>query len=168
MSNVKLLGSTILFQSLGEAELLRIADLARVKILSPEATVFSEGDTLNELFLLEEGSVRLTTGIRLWSGDANLLSIISVIGAHDTFGWSALQPPHQATLSATTDSQSKLVAINATGLRDEMERDPRLGYSVMNALAGLISDRLRRIQGAWMSAKASDLQTVHLGNMSYR
>ena len=167
MSIAMLIGKTGLFASLDEPRLKRVADMARVQFRPAGAAVFREGDALGELYLLERGSVNLTMGVKLWSGDATLRSIVSVIESHGTFGWSSLIEPYRATLSAETTRECTLVAVDAAALREEMDRDPGLGYSVMTALSGLISDRLRRIQGAWASARAADLYTAPLKQAVY-
>ena len=167
MSIVKLIGETGLFASLDEPRLKRVADMSRVRFFPAGAQVFREGDALSELYLLERGSVKLTTGVRLWNGDATLRSIVSVIEPYGSFGWSALIDPYRATLSAETARECTVVAIDAASLREEMDRDCELGYSVMKALSTLIGDRLRRIQGVWMSAKAEDLYTAPLKQAVY-
>ncbi len=167
MSIVKLIGETGLFTSLDELRLKRVADMARVQFFPAGAEVFREGDALGDLYLLQRGSVKLTTGVRLWNGDSTLRSIVSVIGPYGTFGWSALIDPYQATLSAETERECTMVAIDAASLRSEMDRDCELGYSVMKALSVLIGDRLRSIQGVWMSAKAADLHTAPLKQAVY-
>ena len=167
MSIVRLIGDTGLFASLDDFRLKRVSDMARVQFFPAGAEVFREGDALGDLYLLERGAVKLTTGVRLWNGDATLRSIVSVIEPYGTFGWSALIDPYQATLSAETLRECTVVAIDAASLRREMDSDCELGYSVMKGLSTLIGDRLRRIQGTWMSAKAADLRTAPLKQTAY-
>ena len=167
MSIAMLLEKTDLFSSLDAEQLNRVSDMARVQFLPAGVTVFREGDALSDLYLLERGSLNLIMGVRLWSGDATLRSIVSVIEPHGTFGWSSLIDPFRATLSAETTRECTLVAIDAAALRGEMDRDTQLGYSVMTALSGLISDRLRRIQGTWASARAADLYTAPMKQAVY-
>ena len=126
MSVVKLIGETSLFASLDESRLKRVADMARVQFVPAGADVFREGDALSELYLLERGSVKLTMGVRLWSGDATLRSIVSVIDPYGTFGWSSLIDPYRATLSAETTRECTMVNIDAAALREEMDRDLRV------------------------------------------
>ncbi len=167
MSIVKLIGETSLFSSLDESRLKRVAGLAKVQFFPAGAEVFREGEALSELYLLERGSVKLTMGVRLWSGDATLRSIVSIIDPYGTFGWSSLIDPYRATLSAETTRECTMVNIDAAALREEMDRDCEFGYSVMTALSGLISERLRRIQGTWASARAADLYTAPLKQTVY-
>ena len=107
---------------------------------------------------LEKGAVKLITGVRMWSGDANLLSIVSEIGPGGTFGWSSLIEPYVATLSAVTDGDCNVVSIDAVGLRRLLDQDHDGGYCVMTALADLVRGRLRGVWEAWMDAKAADLR----------
>lgn len=167
MSISMLIGETGLFASLDDTRLRRVADMARVQFLPAGVAVFREGDALRDLYLLQRGSLNLTMGVKLWSGDTTLRSIVSVIESRGTFGWSSLIDPYRATLNAETTRECTLVAIDASALRAEMDHDPVLGYSVMMALSALISDRLRRIQGSWASARAADLYNAPLKQTVY-
>jgi CRP-like cAMP-binding protein len=158
MSLAKLIGSSPLFHGLDQAQLEKIAALASARFAPRGTLLFGEVDTLSSLYLLKEGSVKLTMGVRLWGGHATLRSIVSLITPGEVFGWSALIEPYVATLSAESEEDSTVVAVDAAGLLELMNQDHDAGFCIMKGLAHLVANRLRRIQVTWMHAKASDLQ----------
>ena len=160
MSLNSVIGSSPLFKGLNQAQLETVANLATVKSIPQGTILFKEMDALESLYLLEEGSIRLTMGVRLWSGTAILRSIVHMVTPGEAFGWSALIEPYIATLSSESEEESSVVAIDAAGLRDMLDGDRDAGYHVMRGLAHLVGNRLRHIQETWMGAKASDLQRM--------
>ena len=106
-------------------------------------------------------------GVRLWSGNATLHSIVSIIGPGGTFGWSSLIEPYEATLTAETTTEAALVARDASALRDMLVEDSVMGFHVMTGLAGLIGSRLRGIRRSWMEGKAADLRKAPLKEVVY-
>ena len=60
MSLVRVIASSVLFQSLNESQLERIGSVARVVSYPADRIIFQEGDSLTNLYVVERGSVRLT------------------------------------------------------------------------------------------------------------
>ena len=99
MSIVKIIGESELFQALSKSQLAKVGGMAQSKILPQDVTIFNEGDELAHLYLVRGGSIRLSMGVQLWSGNAAPHSIVSIIGPGGTFGWSSLIKPYEAVVS---------------------------------------------------------------------
>jgi len=132
---LKIVSESELFQGLNESQLQRVVDIAKTKNLPGGVTIFNEGDNLKDLYLVQDGSIRLSMRVQLWSGNAALHSIVSIIGPGGTFGWSSMIEPYQATMTAATENKCALVAIDASVLRNMLDEDLVAGYRVMIALA---------------------------------
>jgi CRP-like cAMP-binding protein len=67
---------------------------------------------------------------------------IDIISKGESMGWSAVVEPYVYTLSARCLEDTKFIAFDSQGLRDLMDEDKGLGYSVMKAVSKVISSRL--------------------------
>ena len=152
-----------LFHILGPDQLKRIVSVARVERYQAGASLFQEGDALPDLYVVQEGSVRLSMGARVWSREASLRTIVSTVGRGGTVGWSSLVPPRLATLSAHAMEPCKLLAIPGRGLIEMMEEDGRLGYLVMSSVAAIASRRLQAISRAIVTERAADAAKLRWG-----
>ena len=88
MSLVRVIASSVLFQSLNESQLERIGSVARVVSYPADRIIFQEGDSLTNLYVVERGSVRLTMDVRLWNREGRLFeefikkAVVNVFGRH--------------------------------------------------------------------------------------
>lgn len=69
--------------------------------------------------------------------------VVEVVHSGEIFGWSSLVSPHISTATATCRGPVKLMAISGEAMRKLFTQDAVLGFSVMNRLSELISQRLR-------------------------
>ncbi|MBI4312276.1 MAG: cyclic nucleotide-binding domain-containing protein [Chloroflexi bacterium] len=151
------LTNSVLLAGLEHAQLERIAAITRV-VDAPRGTiVIREGDLLKELYIIEQGTMKLTMDARLWEGSTTLRCIVNVIGPYGAVGWSALVEPNLATLSAQAKTDCRLLAINGQRFLGLMDQDPVMGHKVMKALAGLVADRLEATRQCLLSEKVADL-----------
>ncbi|MBI4201402.1 MAG: cyclic nucleotide-binding domain-containing protein [Chloroflexi bacterium] len=158
MSISSVLAQSTLFSALDKQQLQRVAHLGTRETQAAETTLFHEGDKLQRLYIIERGSVKLTTDVRLWDGSGTLQSIVSIIEGGGTFGWSALIWPNLATLAAHSREQCSLITINGQELIHLLDDDPLMGYRVMKALATLVARRLDTARSIIMSERAMDVQ----------
>jgi CRP-like cAMP-binding protein len=78
---------------------------------------------------------------RFWDSEGYLT--IEMIEPNHIFGWSALVPPHEMTLSARCVGPCTVLQLPGDGLLALFECDPEMGYRVMTNLARVIGSRLR-------------------------
>ncbi len=68
----------------------------------------------------------------------------------DVVAWSALVSPYRFTLSARCAGECALTAFSREALHQYFETAPSVGYLFMRNLAGVIGQRLQRVQAIWM------------------
>ncbi len=116
----------------------KLASISTPVTFSEGATIFREGDVSELVYLIQEGQVSLVTQVP-GHGQVTILTL----GPGQLLGWSALFPPERKTAGAITNGPTRLIAINATKLRELSQTDHELGNSIMWRVAEVISNRLR-------------------------
>jgi CRP-like cAMP-binding protein len=121
----------------------KLASISTRVTFTEGATIFREGDVSELVYLIEEGQVSVVTQVP-GHGQVTMLTL----GPGKLLGWSSLFPPERKTAGAISNAPTKVIAINATQLRELAQTDHALGNSIMWRVAEIISNRLRaaRIQ----------------------
>ena len=93
--------------------------------LKPGETIFKEGETAKELYVIQSGQVEIQLGNRL----------LATLEANDIFGEMALinSAPRSATATAKTDVA--LVPISRKDFLDLVSRAPTFALDIMTVLA---------------------------------
>lgn len=125
-------------QDLDITLLEKLASISTPVTFSEGATIFREGDVSELVYLIQDGEISLVTQVP-GHGQVTILTL----GPGQLLGWSALFPPQRKTAGAITNEPTRLIAINATQLRELSQTDHELGNSIMWHVAEIISDRLR-------------------------
>ena len=136
-----------IFRTLSEESLEQIANLCQVETYEPGETVFVQGEFGTRLYLLAEGQVALQRYVNL--GDRPATRTIALLGKGRGMGWSALLcDPCSASASAVCQKPTKIISLEGSDLRSMLERDPQIGFKVMDRLAHVLGDRLRAAYNA--------------------
>ncbi len=125
-------------QDLDSNLLEKLASISTPVTFSEGATIFREGDVSELVYLIQEGQISLVTQVP-GHGQVTILTL----GPGQLLGWSSLFPPERKTAGAITNEPTRLIAINATKLRELSQTDHELGNSIMWRVAEIISKRLR-------------------------
>jgi len=104
--------------------------------------MYQKGDPARSLFLVREGKVILVMENYMGPHRAPMQITVDVITRGDSMGWSALVEPYVYTLGALCIDRSEVVALDALKLRELSEKEPELGYKIMQATTKVISNRL--------------------------
>lgn len=133
------LRSLEIFQDISGKDLGFLAQSLHARTYHEGEALFMEGDIGRALFILESGKVDITKLDA--SGKPQHVFTVEPGGF---FGEMALleQLPRSATATATQSSHVHL--LYRTKLEEILHRRPRIGVSIMNHLARLLSARLRR------------------------
>lgn len=124
-----------------DAEMLeRIAMLADEKELGDGGRLFFEGEIANTLCLVTEGAVSLTMNVG--EPGERRVELLSPLGKGEVIGWSALIAPHEYTMGARADEDTRYVAFDAVALRDLLDENPEAGYFLYKKLAEVMGHRL--------------------------
>lgn len=124
-----------LFAALDEQTAQRLTESMTPRSLARGQRLFSEGDRGDSLYVITSGKVKLGRA----SGDGRE-SLLSVLGPGEMFGELSLFDPGPRLTSATAVSETKLIGLDNTDLRDFLADHPEVA---MQMLAGL-GRRLRR------------------------
>ena len=129
-----------LFRGFPKEIIDEIAEVSQVLEYKKGDIIFNEGDDAERLFALLDGEIEIYIQLST-RPDKILLSITKL--PYETFGWSALVPPHYYTTSCACREDTKVMAIRRTDIFNLAEKDPRLGMMIYKRIATVISNRLR-------------------------
>jgi CRP/FNR family transcriptional regulator, cyclic AMP receptor protein len=101
--------------------------------------LFREGNAADELYLVRTGKIALEV-----HDGARGTVVVETIGADDTLGWTALNPPYRWSVDARAIEPTLLFAINGTCMRQKLEADHSFGYAFTRRMMNEIHERLER------------------------
>ena len=135
---------------LSEHPFLRELDADEIRFLvgcaanrrfEPGTLLLHEGDPADSFFLVRSGRVSLEIQVP-GRGPFQLESV----GAGEVLGWSWLFPPYRWQLDARAVEPVVALVFDGGCLRDKMESDPRLGFTITKLLVHEIYERLVRVR----------------------
>lgn len=139
MSAKQALRECVLFFRLSDSELEKVAGLAVEKRYEAGTTIFTAGDSAEELFVLEEGRVAVQMTLPQ-TGDLTSRRItVDVVSKNEILGWSAILEPYKYTFTVVCMQQTEALAINGSKLRTLLRDNPKIGYEVMEGLAKVMA-----------------------------
>lgn len=162
METLNFLKKADLFNGLSERQLASIsAGIQKLEFRKGER-IFREGDAADHLWTVLEGEVGL--GFELPGRAAAEVSTLSTVSPGKTFGWSCFVDPRRYRLSSYCSSRTcAVVRLERGYLQTLFEQDPRMGYTLMTNLAGVIGERYSQLQGSATAAPYAGVKiTVHL------
>lgn len=142
------------FGPFNEAQLREIAMIADEFETASGALIFEEQHPAEALYLLLDGSVELTyKSEEEYHPKTRKVFPVGDINPGELFGVSALIEPFKYKTAATATADSRIVKIDAAGLRRLVAADSQMGYELMHQIARVIAERLAytRVQlaAAW-------------------
>jgi len=127
------------FSCLNDAQQKEIVTVAEEVVCERGTTLFEEGQPVQSLHFLLEGSVDLYYA----AGDGPQGQfLICEISPGEPFGISALIEPYTLTATARVAAPSRILKIDAARLRALCEADSRMGYALMRQAAKVAMERL--------------------------
>lgn len=144
MINAAMLRQVKLFSTLSEPELAQVAALGKERTFAQGEWCFRQGESADNLYVLRQGRVGLVFHLPPQEADRHIT--IETVEPNEIFGWSALVPPHQVTLSARCLQPCTAYVLPRDALYALFEKHERIGCHVMQKLAEVIGDRLRHVQ----------------------
>ncbi len=130
------------FSELSGAELEKLASSVLEKQYEPGTTLFEEGDSAEELFVLQEGKIALQMTLPRTLGQTGRRVTVDVIARNEVVGWSALVEPYTYTLTAVCLQKVKVLSISGTKLRWLLQDDYKAGYEILKGLIKVVASRL--------------------------
>ncbi len=140
MSDLAILGALAGYELLGglsEPHRARLASGAKTFRAAAGDYLAREAGPAHALYLIQSGQVAIGTHLGK-HGEAP----IQTLGPGDLIGWSWLFPPYLWDFDARARGAVEGLVFEAAWLREQCERDPELGYSLVKQLLAVVSRRL--------------------------
>jgi signal-transduction protein with cAMP-binding, CBS, and nucleotidyltransferase domain len=137
MDKLEVLKRSDLFRELNDEQLNSVAEMCACEVYEPGTIIHKQNQMLDKLYIIEEGLV----GIMLEPGPLSQRQLQAACN-FETFGWSAIIPPHQSTATVKTMERTKVLAFKGQELADLCSTNCRLGCIVYRGIAKVIADRL--------------------------
>ena len=137
-SSISFLSTVPLFEKLSRRQIEKINAILHIRDYNADEIVFRQGDPGVGMYIVRSGSLRVCREF-----DDSTYHDVAVMHPSDFFGEIALlnNSARSATIVAT--EQSTLMGLFREDLRELMDSDPRLGLSIIYAVARVIAERLR-------------------------
>ena len=156
MSDLVFLASVEVCKGLSVDELSRLTACCRPDSRLQEERIGREGDEASDVFFLKEGEVELR--FEMPGRESGPEMAISRVKPGDTFGWSALVPPHRYTLSSYCGSvRCAFYRLDRQELLRLFEDNPHIGYIFMRNLTLVIAKRFHALQDDLARLHGDDL-----------
>lgn len=137
-----------LFRGVEPAALEGLRALGQATEVPSGAVLFRLGDLADQLYVVLRGRIALAMPIHVRGAEQDLT--VEEKGPLEVVGWSALIPPHHATLSARALLDSALFVLPGQALQQHLASDPVVGLRVMSNLAAVVGRRLHQAQALWV------------------
>ncbi len=135
---------------LDPAHLAVLSDYAMERTFADGELIFQQGDTANRFYLINSGSVRIT------SRDTTGTPVeIESVGQGDVLGWSWLFEPRQWQFDAHAVGETKTYFFYGTPLLVQLEENPAMGYELMKRMAAVTIRRLQNTREKLLSRSAT-------------
>lgn len=131
-----------IFETLGDLQLNGLLARSTLKSFQEGVTIFRQGETAESLYVLVEGVI--TMSVKTDEGLELMTSTIEKEGA--AFGMPSLIKPFRYNVDAACSTRSTVLIIDASGLRTDMDKDPRMGMGIMERLAFVYFNRLNEMR----------------------
>lgn len=124
-------------------------------VIPAGTVIFREGDEGNEMFIIQDGKVKISKSI------GNKDHVLAILGKGDFFGEMAIVNRIRRTATAQTVTDTQLLAFDRQGFRSMIEKNSKIAMNIIDKLC-------RRLQQANMQIQqlkrknASALITLHL------
>jgi len=136
-----------IFAGLTDAQLNAVAMLASEKIYPNGATIFNECEEANRLYVIREGSVDLYYRSQDEFNPATIKEFfVGEINQGEPFGTSAIIDPFELNATARTSKESRLIEIDAIGLRSLMAQDNDLGNKFLLQVIKSLKERVMSLR----------------------
>jgi CRP/FNR family cyclic AMP-dependent transcriptional regulator len=142
-----------LFEGLGNDSLGKLTELCHIYAMNEGDHIFAEGTKARDVHLCRNGKV----DIMIWMGKPwNRNIAVHRAGKGEVFGWSALVAPYIYTASAECAEPGEEIRIKGSELLSLFEKNPDIGYAIMENLSAGISLRLtqtrQRLVAEWLGS----------------
>jgi len=148
-----LLHGVYLFADLSAEERSQLAKLAEPMSVSAGSQLFSVGDAATALYLIKDGSVRITT---IAAGGERIE--VAVLGSGSHFGEMALIDGAKRSATAETLEPTSLFRFDYAKIGAALDKSPAIAAKFYRAAARFLSNRLRQTTTDMSFAREKNLR----------
>lgn len=145
------------FSTLSDTELEKVAGLALEKQYEAGTTICQEGDSAEELLVIQEGKVALQMVLPKTPEQMSRRITVDLLSRNEVIGWSAIVEPHTYTLTAVCLQEVKALSLNSNKLRWLLRDNPKIGFEVLEGLIKVIASRLHETRQVLISERSLPL-----------
>ena len=139
----QLLKECAVFATLKSTDLEKIAGLSMKKEYEAGAVILREGDSAEELILIQEGKVALQIMVPAPSTQTIRGVTMEFLGKNDVLGWSGLLEPFVYTATAVCLQKVNALSVSRTKLTWLLDDNPAIGYEVLKQLVKLVAAKMQ-------------------------
>jgi CRP/FNR family transcriptional regulator, cyclic AMP receptor protein len=132
-----------LFSGLNKDQMQAVMQVCREECFVPDAILFKEGESANEIFILVEGEVEESFTV----DEANL-SLLRPVEVGEIIGCPALVPPYTHNCTARSLSEIEVLAIDVVGLRDLFAWDCQIARLIQQHVIEALLERIGKMRVA--------------------
>lgn len=125
----RLLARLEFFRGLPTEELNRLATMTRRQTFAPEEWIVREGETTSEMFIIEEGRVRVEADTR------DGCRVLTELGRGDFFGEMSLLTGEQRTANVVAATETRVVVLDRETVSPLLAANPQLAELISRVLA---------------------------------
>ena len=119
-----------------------LATACDIGVYEAGANIFEQGEHSARLYIIADGQVLLQRSLNI--GGRAAMWPLGRLGKGRAMGWSSLlYGPRYMTASAICQKPTRVISIEGTSLRSVLEKQPGIGFRVMDRLACMLGERLR-------------------------
>jgi len=131
----------LFFRDMKEERLGVLAGCATNVVFQPGEFIFRAEQKAERVYVIRFGRVALES----WLPHGGAIPI-ETVEAGDVLGWSWLFPPYKWHFDARAQTLVRALALDGVCLREKCERDPNLGYDLVQRFAQVAVRRLEATQ----------------------
>lgn len=126
------------FKDLTDDELESVGAICEEVGFKGGEMVFKDGAPARGIYVLEDGKVSIEIEIN----GGKQVSVLTISGSGEPFGWSALVEPFKFTANARCVEDSIIISIDGKALLGLIEKNYRMGFFIMTRIAKMVSERV--------------------------
>lgn len=153
MTEKQILRGCELFRTLSVSEFEELWGHVSEKRYEAGASVFQQGESADELFVVAEGRVALQIALNQEGGQSSRGVSVDIVTEKGVLGWSALVEPYIYTLRAVCLQEVKLLCIGANDLRLLLDDNPGMFREVLKGLVKVLVSRLEETRRLLISER---------------
>ena len=142
MTDKQALRECQVFSVLSNAQLEEVTSSVIEKQYDGGTTIFQEGDSAEELLVIQEGKVALQMTLPNVQVQMGRRITVDIVTGNEVIGWEAIIEPYIYTLTAICMQKVRILSINGNKLRGLLQGNSNIGYMVLKGITEMVASRL--------------------------